>query len=133
MLRFSQVDLNRAFRRQRMRAYHLGQKSLRAAVEATIGALKRPFNNDKVPVRGKIRLSQMMLGSAIMVNIRRIQRFQLAKRKENPRKQLTRARANKGLTDVSLSRLSFLSIAVLRLQKCPQLLRHTPATLILGF
>jgi hypothetical protein len=133
MLRFSQVDLHRALRRQRMRAYHLGQKHLRAAVEATIGALKRPFNNDKVPVRGKIRLSQMMLGSAILVNIRRIQRFQLAKRKENPREQLSSARANKGHTDVSLSGLSFLSIATLRLQQCLQLISPGRATLIFGF
>jgi hypothetical protein len=81
-MRFSQVDLDRALRRQRMRAYHLGKKSLRAAVEATVGAVKRPFNNDKVPVRGTIRLGQMMIGSAVMVNIRRIARYRAAKRKE---------------------------------------------------
>jgi hypothetical protein len=82
-LHFSQVDLNRALRRQRMRAYHLGHKSLRAAIEATVGAVKRPFGNDKVPVRGNIRLHQMLIGSATMVNIRRIQRYLVAKRKKN--------------------------------------------------
>jgi hypothetical protein len=132
-LRFSQVDLNRALRRQRMRAYHLGKKSLRAAVEATVGALKRPFNNDKVPVRGKIRLSQMVLGSAILVNIRRIQRFKLAKRKKNQLEQPSCARAHKGQTDVSLSGLSFLPIAAMRLQQCLQLVRPAWATLVFGF
>jgi hypothetical protein len=82
-LRFGQVDLDRALRRQRMRAYHLGHKSLRAAVEATVGAIKRPFGNDKVPVRGNIRLNQMLIGSAAMVNIRRIQRYLMAKHKED--------------------------------------------------
>jgi len=81
-LRFSQTDLDRAFRRQRMRAYRQGPRHLRAAVEATVGALKRPFNNDKVPVRGLIRLRQVMIGAAAMVNIRRIQRHLAEKRKE---------------------------------------------------
>jgi len=82
-LRFSQVDLDRALRRQRMQAYHLGKKRLRAAVEATVGAIKHPFGNGKVPVRGSIRLSQVLIGSVIMVNIRRIQRYLVAKHKKD--------------------------------------------------
>jgi len=101
--RFSRVDLERALRRQRMRAYHLGKKSLRAAVEATVGAVKRPFNNDKVPVRGPIRLGQMMIGSAVMVNIRRITRYGAARRKQA---QLEKRRET-GITP-SCSFLSFL-------------------------
>jgi hypothetical protein len=102
-IRFSQVDLDRALRRQRMRAYHLGKKSLRAAVEATVGAVKRPFNNDKVPVRGTIRLGQMMIGSAVMVNIRRIARYRAARRKEE---RLAKKRKTK--TTTASSSLSFL-------------------------
>jgi hypothetical protein len=102
-MRFSQVDLDRALRRQRMRAYHLGKKSLRAAVEATVGAVKRPFNNDKVPVRGTLRLGQMMIGSAVMVNIRRVTRYRAARRKEE---RLTRRRETE-ITPAS-SFLSFL-------------------------
>jgi len=102
-MRFSQVELDRALRRQRMRAYHLGKKNLRAAVEATVGALKRPFNNDKVPVRGTIRLGQMMIGSAVMVNIRRMTRYRAARRKEE---RLAKRRET-GITPASSS-LSFL-------------------------
>ena len=102
-MRFSQVDLDRALRRQQMRAYHLGKKSLRAAVEATVGAVKRPFNNDKVPVRGTIRLGQMMIGSAVMVNIRRITRYRATKRKEERKAK----RKETGITPAS-SFLPFL-------------------------
>jgi len=109
-MRFSQVELGRALRRQRMRAYHLGKKSLRAAVEATVGALKRPFNNDKVPVRGSIRLGQMMIASAVMVNIRRIQRYRLAIAKD-------KRSADKGQTDGSPSGASFLSFVWMHLRR----------------
>jgi len=77
-LRFSQTDMDRALRRKSMRGCHQGKKNLRAAVEATIGALKRPLKNDKVPVRGRIRMAQMMIGPAAMINIRRIRRYNLA-------------------------------------------------------
>ena len=46
-----------------------------AAVESTIGALKRPFAHDQLPVRGRFRLGQMIVGSALMVNLRRIHRY----------------------------------------------------------
>jgi len=78
-LRFSQADLDRALRRQRSQAYHADKQSLRAAIEATIGAIKHPFNEDQLPVRGKFRVGLMLLGSAVMVNIRRIQRYLLKK------------------------------------------------------
>ena len=50
-----------------------------AVVEATVGALKRPFSNDQVPVRGLFRVGALMLGSALMINVRRIQRYYIAK------------------------------------------------------
>jgi hypothetical protein len=93
-LRFSQTDLDRAFRRQLVRAYRHGEQHLRAAVEATVGALKRPFNNDKVPVRGLVRLHQMLIGSAIMVNIRRIQRHLAEERKKARRQGRDKANAS---------------------------------------
>jgi hypothetical protein len=74
-VRFSRNDLFCALRRQRMRTAHAGKKNLRAAVESTVAAIKRPFGNDKLPVRGRIRMSQMLIGAAVMVNIRRIQRY----------------------------------------------------------
>ena len=44
-----------------------------------MGALKRPFSNDKLPVRGQFRVHSMLIGSALMVNLRRIHRYQTAK------------------------------------------------------
>jgi hypothetical protein len=76
---FSRDDFNRAIRRQRTHDYRVQLKNLRVAIEATIAALKRPFNDDQVPVRGQFRLSTLMIGSAAMVNIRRIQRYLAAK------------------------------------------------------
>jgi hypothetical protein len=76
-LRFSQAELDVALRRQRCIAYRQSKPRLRAAVEATVGAIKRPFHNDKTPVRGRFRVSVMMIGSAAMVNIRRIERYLL--------------------------------------------------------
>jgi len=73
--RFSQKQLDVAQRRQRSAACHQAGKNLRAAVEATIGALKRPFSDDQLPVRGQFRVGVMMIGSALMVNVRRIQRY----------------------------------------------------------
>lgn len=81
-LNFSQVELDQALRRQRSRAYRQAGHNLRAAVEATVGAAKRPFNDDQLPVRGQFRMSVMMIASAAMVNIRRIQRHLADIRKE---------------------------------------------------
>jgi hypothetical protein len=80
-LAFSQTQVDVAQRRQRCLAYHHAQHNLRAAVEATVGAVKRPFSNDQVPVRGQFRVGAMMLGSALMVNVRRMQRYRIAKAK----------------------------------------------------
>jgi hypothetical protein len=74
-LRFSQAQLDVARRRQRSVAYRQMDKNLRAAVEATIGALKRPFAEDQLPVRGRFRVGMMVIGSALMVNVRRMQRY----------------------------------------------------------
>jgi hypothetical protein len=83
---FSRQDVAVALRRQRCARLKLTGKNPRAAVEATVGAIKRPFRNDKTPVRGKFRVGMMVIGSALMVNLRRIQRFrceQQRKMREN--------------------------------------------------
>jgi hypothetical protein len=74
-LRFSQTQLYVARRRQRSNAYRQGDENLRAAVEATLGGLKRPFSNDQLPVRGRFRVSIMLIESAFMFNVRRIQGY----------------------------------------------------------
>jgi hypothetical protein len=67
---------------QRRKAYlaHLGNShNLRSAVEATVRSVKHPFPAGKLPVRGQFRVTCMMIGSAAVTNVRRIQRFLAAK------------------------------------------------------
>jgi len=78
----SQRQLEVALRRQRCARPEPDGKNPRAAIEATIGAIKRPFGNDKLPVRGKFRIKMMVVGSTTMVNLRRIQRFREEQRRE---------------------------------------------------
>ena len=85
-LRFSQAQLDVARRRQRSVAYRQMDKNLRAAVEATIGALKRPFAEDQLPVRGRFRVGMMVVGSALMVNVRRMQRYLVQQAKSTQEK-----------------------------------------------
>jgi hypothetical protein len=48
--------------------------NLRVAIEGTISALKRPFAEGQLPVRGLCRVAPMMVAAAAMANVRRIQR-----------------------------------------------------------
>lgn len=82
VLYFSRSQLELALRRQRSKQERASGRNLRAAVEATIGALKRPFANDKLPVRGLFRVSSMLIGSALMVNLRRIHRYQTSRNQQ---------------------------------------------------
>jgi hypothetical protein len=79
VLYFSQQQVDLALRRQRCAQARIAGDNLRVAIEATVGAVKRPFNNDQLPVRGPFRVKMMLLGSAFMVNLRRIHRYQTAK------------------------------------------------------
>ncbi len=76
VLRFSQQDVNVALRRQCCTDARASKQHLRPAVEATVRAVKHPFGNGKVPVRGKIRVAMLMIGSATMNNVRQIHRYQ---------------------------------------------------------
>jgi hypothetical protein len=61
-------------RRQQNALFMKTKQNLRAAVEATVRAVKHPFPKGKLPVRGKFRIFCMMIGSATMNNVRQIQR-----------------------------------------------------------
>lgn len=74
-LRFTQAQANVAQRRKRNRIHLEEGRNLRAAVEATVRQVKHPFPTGKLPVRGQFRVTCMVIGSAIMSNIKRIQRF----------------------------------------------------------
>jgi len=75
VLRFSQHQVDLALRRQRSARARASGQDLRAAVEATVRSVKHPFGNGKVPVRGKHRVNMVMIGSALMSNLRRIHRY----------------------------------------------------------
>jgi hypothetical protein len=76
VLRFSQQDVNVALRRQRCADERTSERHLRPAVEATARAIKHPFGNGKVPVRGNPRVGMLMIGSTAMNNVRQIHRYQ---------------------------------------------------------
>jgi hypothetical protein len=92
VLRFSQQDLNCAMRRQRCAAARAGPRNYRAAVEATVRAVKHPFRNGKVPVRGKPRVSMVLVGPAAMNNARQIHRYLVRQRADAARKADQRAK-----------------------------------------
>ena len=75
MLRFSQQEVDLALRRQRSTDARASGQNLRAAAEAMVRSIKHPFGNGKVPVRGKPRVSMVVIGSAAMSNVRRIHRY----------------------------------------------------------
>ena len=78
-LRFTQAQVNVAQRRRRSQIHLEEGRNLRAAVEATVRQVKHPFPAGKLPVRGQFRVTCMILGSAIMGNIRRIQQYKTKK------------------------------------------------------
>jgi len=79
VLGFSQAELDLALRRQRSADARTRKQNLRPAVEATVRAVKHPFGNGKVPVRGQPRVSMVMIGSAAMNNVRQITRYLASK------------------------------------------------------
>jgi hypothetical protein len=86
-LRFTQAEAHASERRRRSQEQHQEGRNLRAAVEATVRSVKHPFPAGKLPVRGKFRVACMLIGSAAVANIRRIQRFQEAQiKQEKPQK-----------------------------------------------
>jgi hypothetical protein len=62
-------------RQRRSRDQQKEEHNLRASIEATIRSLKLPFPASKLPVRGSFRMSYLLIGSAAMTNVRRIQRY----------------------------------------------------------
>ena len=73
-LSFTQREVNWARRRRRHLAFKKEEGNLRAAVEATIREIKHPSRGGKLPVRGRFRVTCMMIASAAMTNMRRIHR-----------------------------------------------------------
>lgn len=78
-LRFTQSEARSAERRRKSQERKRESGNLRSAVEATVRCVKHPYADAQVPVRGKFRVTCVMIGSAALTNIRRIQRYLLSK------------------------------------------------------
>lgn len=74
-LRFTQEKAHAAKRRRQSQKHQQDGRNLRAAVEATMRSIKHPFPAGKLPVRGIFRVTCLLVSSAAMINIRRIQQF----------------------------------------------------------
>jgi hypothetical protein len=81
-VRFTQAEAHASERRRRSLKQQKEGRNLRAAVEATMRSIKHPFPAGKLPVRGKFRMASMLIGSAAVSNVRRIQRYLQAKAKD---------------------------------------------------
>jgi hypothetical protein len=78
-LNFSVAQANVSQRRRRSLACLKEGRNLRAAIEATVREVKHPFAASKLPVRGRFRIACMVVGSALVTNAHRIQRYLVAK------------------------------------------------------
>lgn len=86
-LRVTKKQINWARRRRNYEQFRQSGKNPRAAVEAAVRSVKRPFPAGKLPVRGLFRVTSMVVSSAAMSNVRSIHRFQSKKiNKENKEK-----------------------------------------------
>ena len=81
-MRFTQAQAQASERQRRSREQQKEGRNLRAAVEATMRSIKHPFPAGKLPVRGKFRIASMLIGSAAVSNVRRIDRYLQAKLKK---------------------------------------------------
>jgi hypothetical protein len=76
VLRFSQRDVRVALRRKQSADVRAAGKNLRAGAESTVRSVKHRYRNGKLPVRGKPRVSMVVIASAAMTNIRRIHGYE---------------------------------------------------------
>lgn len=79
-LTFDQAEVAKSQRHRRSRAEHAPGRNLRAAVESTVRSLKHPFPDSQLPVRGLFRMTCLIVASAAMTNVRRIQRYRVRMR-----------------------------------------------------
>lgn len=79
---FTTHEMRAAKRRMNYLAHQDHSHNLRSAVEATVRSVKHPFPAGKLPVRGQFRVTCMAIASAATTNVRRIQRYLIAKIKQ---------------------------------------------------
>jgi hypothetical protein len=81
LLTFTTPEMRAAQRRKEYQAHKGDSHNLRSAVEATVRSVKHPFPAGKLPVRGQFRIACLIIASAATANVRRIQRYLMAKKK----------------------------------------------------
>jgi hypothetical protein len=82
LLTFTLQEVRSAKRRKDYLAHTGDSHNLRSAVEATVRSVKHPFPAGKMPVRGQFRVTCLAIASAATANVRRIQRYLMAKMKQ---------------------------------------------------
>lgn len=87
-VRFTQAEAQASERRRRCQVQQKEGRNLRTAVEATMRSIKHPFPAGKLPVRGKFRVASMLIGSAAVSNMRRIQHYLQARSKDEMAQQV---------------------------------------------
>ena len=90
-LRFTLAEAQASQRRRRSQESKQHAGNLRAAVEATVRSVKLPFPEAQLPVRGQFRVTCMLIGSAAIANVRRIQRYLQARLQEERRQNKVQA------------------------------------------
>jgi len=82
LLTFTTHEVRAAKRRMNYLVHQDHSHNLRSAVEATVRSVKHPFPAGKLPVRGQFRVTCLAIASAATTNVRRIQRYQIAKMRQ---------------------------------------------------
>lgn len=123
-LRFTKDKAHAAKRRRQSQKQQQEGRNLRAAVEATMRSLKHPFPAGKLPVRGIFRVTCLLIGSAAVTNIRRIQRYMESKWKDQNQLESTENKQNSTQKMVGDSFFRFFS----RVFRCqiPSILAFNP-------
>jgi hypothetical protein len=78
VLSFKIKELRAAKRRKAYQLHKKDEGNLRAAAEATMRSAKHAFPAGKLPVRGRFRVTSMMIASVMHINMKRIWRYEKA-------------------------------------------------------
>jgi len=106
-LRFTQSQCNSSQRRRHSKAHLQEGRNLRAAVEATVREVKHHFPASKLPVRGKFRMACMLVGAAMVSNVRRIQRCLVVRTKRQNEENKAQIEQKSAQEQPSVSFFSF--------------------------
>jgi Transposase DDE domain len=118
-LTFNQAEVEKSQRHRRSRATHAADHNPRAAIEATVRSVKHPFPAGKLPVRGLFRMTCLIVASAAMTNVRRIQRYLRRTRPEAPERQENRRGLQRSFVPALAAYLPATFLAVARVAFLP--------------